>query len=100
MDTGHMLAMATCEYTLSLIGEMVLRGFWQDQQFLLQEHHLHRCIMVVHVLLRVVVSLVSATTLLDRFSLTASFFKCIRVHLPVVLEFLLDTMPCDCHWLV
>jgi hypothetical protein len=73
MDTGHMLAMATCEYTLSLNGEMVLRGFWQDQQFLLQEHHLHRCIMVVHVLLRVVVGLVSAATLLDHFSLTSCF---------------------------
>ena len=77
MDTGHMLAMGTCEYTPKLTGEMVLRGFWQDQQFLLQEHHLHRCIMVVHVLLRVVVSLVSAARLLDRFFLTA----CLQVYL-------------------
>jgi hypothetical protein len=50
---------------------------WQDQQLLLQKHHLHRCTMVVHVLLWVVVSFVSGATFSDYRFLTI----CPKVYL-------------------
>jgi hypothetical protein len=54
--------------------------------------------MVVHDLLRLVINLVSDNTLSEYVFLFERFvFKCFRVHLSDILEFLLDIVPCNCH---
>ena len=92
MATGHTQGMETCEFDIFACVRTFFSSLHppQDRQLLLQEHRLYWCSLVVPDLLWLEFTIVRLRACYS-FSLLLNIdAQCFRVHLPSVVELVLD----------